>query len=162
MLLSQPHSLWTTCGRNRYELNKACCQAKYLSGRFRTEKLLSHFGAGNFPFCQLHPPQNEEVVSDLTHHLVHCSALADRLEFLFEYWKTISNNNIVWKPILKTVQSADEDDFLQFILDCSSVPIVIAAAQEHGKDIYKILYNASWTYCYSLYRARLKLLSQWT
>ena len=162
MSLSQPHPLWTTCGSNRYELNKACCQAKYLSGRFRTEQLLSHFGAGNLPFCQLHPHQNEEVVGDLAHHLVHCSALADRREFLFEYWNTISNDNIVCKQILKTVQSADEDDFLQFILDCSSVPIVIAAAQEHGKDIYKILYKASRTYCYSLYRARLKLLSQWT
>ena len=162
MSLSQPHPLWTTCGSNRYEINKACCQAKYLSGRFRSEKLLSHFGHGNLPFCQLHP-EGEKVVGDLAHHLVHCSALADRRECLFDYWNSISSSSSVCNQILKCVQtSANEDDFLQFILDCSSVPTVIAAAQEHGADIYKILFKACRTYCYSLYRARLKLLSQWS
>ena len=43
MSLVKPHPLWTTCGANSYETNKACIQAKYLSGRFRTDKLLSHF-----------------------------------------------------------------------------------------------------------------------
>ena len=55
MSLSKPHLIWTTCDNNSYELNKACIQAKYLSGRFRTEKLLSHFATENAPFCQLHP-----------------------------------------------------------------------------------------------------------
>ena len=159
MSLSKPHILWTSCGSNTYELNKACIQAKYLSGRFRTEKLLSHFGNENLPYCQLHPDTN--VVGDLAHHLVHCPSLASQRELLFEYWKTISCSNTVCNKILLEIQTSKEDDFLQFILDCSAVPAVIIAAQIHGSEVFNILFKATRTYCYSMYRARLRLLNQW-
>ena len=68
MSLSKPHPLWTTCGASSYETNKACVQAKYLSGRFRTDTLLNHFSSDNSRFCQLHPEQ--PVVGDLVHHQV--------------------------------------------------------------------------------------------
>ena len=68
MSLSSPHPLWSSCGDNSYELNKACTQAKYLSGRFRTDKLLSSFSGENSPFCQLHPDTHTE--GDLLPQLV--------------------------------------------------------------------------------------------
>ena len=159
MSLSSPHPLWSSCGDNSYELNKACTQAKYLSGRFRTDKLLSSFSGENSPFCQLHPDTHTE--GDLLHQLVLCPSLASRRVVLFEYWDNISASSPPCKEILVKMKTTNPENFLQFVLDCSAVPDVIAAVQAHGKSIYNILYKATRTYCYSLYRARLKLQNQW-
>ena len=159
MSLARPHHLWRTCGSNSYELNKATVQAKYLSGRFRTEKLLSHFATGNSQFCQLHP--ETETVGDLIHHLVLCPALATRRSLILEYWDNISYANPICYNILQQMKTTDPEIFLQFLLDCSVLPVVIEAAQQHGEEIYNILFKATRTFCYSLYRARLKLLDQW-
>ena len=40
MSLSKPHPLWKTCGDNSFEVSKAIIQAKFHSGRYRTDKLL--------------------------------------------------------------------------------------------------------------------------
>ena len=159
MSLARPHHLWRTCGSNSYELNKATVQAKYLSGRFRTEKLLSHFATGNSQFCQLHP--ETETVGDLMHHLVLCPALATRRSLILEYWDNISYATPICYNILQQMKTTDPETFLQFLLDCSVLPVVIEAAQQHGEQIYNILFKATRTFCYSLYRARLKLLDQW-
>ena len=159
MSLSRPHLLWTTCHGNSYELNKATIQAKYLSGRFRTEKLLSHFSRANSQFCQLHP--ESETVGDIYHHLVFCPALQDCRATLFEYWDQIAFHNQTASKILSEIQNATPDIFLQFILDCSVLPHVISAAQSEGYTIYEILFKATRTYCYSVYRTRRKLLDQW-
>ena len=159
MSLSRPHLLWTTCGNNVYQLNKACIQAKYLSGRFRTERLLSNFAVENSPFCQLHPEQ--EQVGDLLHHLVSCPSLSSRRTLLFEYWDQVSNSCPPANEILLKMKTTSPEYFLQFVLDCSVLPDVIAAAQIHGMELYNILFKATRTYCYSLYRARLKLLDRW-
>ena len=159
MSLSSPHPLWTSCGDNSYELNKACIQAKYLSGRFRTDKLLADFSKENSPFCQLHPDSQTE--GDLLHHLVLCPSLASRREVLFEYWDKISATSPHCYEILAKMKTTNPEHLLQFVMDCSAVPEVIAATQAHGKSIYSILFKATRTYCYSMYRARLKLLNQW-
>ena len=159
MSLSKPHPLWTTCGSNSYEVNKACIQAKYLSGRFRTDTLLHHFSKANSRFCQLHP--DDEEVGDLVHHLVLCPVLADRRELIFEYWDTLVADNLPCQEILKFVKSAPIKTFMQFILDCSVMPEVIHAEQQHGKNILSILFRASRTYCYSMYRERRKRLDLW-
>ena len=98
MSLSSPHPLWTSCGDNSYELNKACIQAKYLSGRFRTDKLLADFSKENSPFCQLHPDSQTE--GDLLHHLVLCPSLASRRDVMFEYWDQCSRKWAPWAPLV--------------------------------------------------------------
>ena len=159
MSLTQPHPLWTTCGSNSYEVNKACVQAKYLSGRFRTDTLLNHFSRTNSKLCQLHPEDGE--VGDLVHHLLLCPVLADRREMIFEYWETLVASSQPCKDIINFVKSAPITTFMQFILDCSVMPQVISAKQIHGDSIHKILFKASRTYCYSMYRERLKRLDRW-
>ena len=47
MSLTVPHPLWTTCEGNPFEIAKAIVQAKLLSGRYRTDKLLKHFSKNN-------------------------------------------------------------------------------------------------------------------
>ena len=159
MSLSKPHLLWTTCQGNSYELNKATIQAKYLSGRFRTEKLLSHFAGTNSKFCELHP--ETETVGDIHHHLVLCPKLQDCRAALFEYWEQIAANNQTASNILSDIQNSATDLFLQFVLDCSVLPHVIQAANTEGYALYNILFKATRTYCYSIYRTRRKLLDQW-
>ena len=41
MSLLQPHPLYSTCGDNSFEVSKALVQARMLSGRYRTDKLLT-------------------------------------------------------------------------------------------------------------------------
>ena len=53
MSLSIPHPLITTCGSNPYEINKGIVQLKFLSGRYRTDRLLSHFQPSSPKTCQL-------------------------------------------------------------------------------------------------------------
>ena len=65
MSLLKPHLLWTTCCGNNYELNKASIQAKYLSGRFRTEKLLAIFSNSNSEFVSCIPRQKLLVTSTI-------------------------------------------------------------------------------------------------
>ena len=159
MTLSKPHLIWTTCGNNSFELNKACIQVKYLSGRFRTDRLLSHFSKENSPFCQLHP--HNPVEGDLLHHLVLCPSLSARRALLFDYWDRISSSSLPCQLILQQMKTTSPERFLQFVLDCGVLPEVISAAQEHGQQIYNILYKAGRTYCYSIYRTRLKMLDKW-
>ena len=159
MPLSRPHLLWTTCHGNSYELNKATIQAKYLSGCFRTEKLLSHFSHTNSQFFQLHPLT--ETVGDIYHHLVFCPVLQECRNNIFEYWEQIASDNNAASKILSEIQKATPEIFLQFILDCSVLPHVISAAQIEGYILYEIFFKATRTYCYSVYRTRRKVLDQW-
>ena len=159
MSLSTPHPVWTTCGSSVYEVNKACIQAKFLSGRFRTDKLLSHFSPQNSKFCQLHPDQPE--AGDLEHHLVLCPVLAERRTLLFQYWNRLSESNTLCSEILTKMQTSTTDILMQFLLDCSVMPDVISLQQEHGDQILRILFKATRTYCYSMYRERLKRLDMW-
>ena len=102
MSLTQPHPLWTTCGSNSYEVNKAFVQEKYLSGRFRTDTLLNHLGRTNSKLCQLHP--EDEEVGDRVHHLLLCPVLADRRDLIFEYWETLVASSQPCMDILNFVK----------------------------------------------------------
>ena len=92
MSLSCPHPLVTSCGSNPYEINKSIIQLKMLSGRYRSDKLLSHFHPTNSPKCQL-SCDSPNSFGDLPHLLVHCSSLAHRRTVLFKYWDTIASTN---------------------------------------------------------------------
>ena len=52
MSLKKPHPIWLTAGSNPYEISKAIQQAKFLSGRYRTEVLAKHWTKNKSGFCQ--------------------------------------------------------------------------------------------------------------
>ena len=53
MHLTKPHPIWTTAGSNPYEVTKAIQQARFLSGRYRSAKLMRHWASNNKDgFCQ--------------------------------------------------------------------------------------------------------------
>ena len=72
MSLSVPHPIWTTCEGNSFEIAKAILQSKFLSGRYRSDKLLKHFDKNNTGICSL---CNDGVEGSIEHLLVSCSAL---------------------------------------------------------------------------------------
>ena len=51
--------------------------------------------------------------------------------------------------------------FCQFLLDCSALPEVIAAVQQHGNVILEHLFNITRIWVYALHRDRLKILGRW-
>ena len=51
--------------------------------------------------------------------------------------------------------------FVQFLLDCSVIPDVIAAVQIHGQHILAKLFDITRVWVYALHRDRLKLLGRW-
>ena len=129
MSLDTPHPILTTCGANVYEINKAICQLKLLSGRYRSDKLLSHFHPSNSPLCQL-GCETPETPGDVQHLLIECSSLKQRRQAIFEYWDTIVAAHPVCADIVQSVRMSSPKLLLQFILDCSVLSPVIAAAQQ--------------------------------
>ena len=160
MSLSTPHPIITSCGSNPYEINKAVIQLKLLSGRYRSDTLLSHFHPSNSRTCQLNCDQ-PDAIGDVHHFLINCSALASRRSLLFEYWDTIAFNYPVCSPIISSIKLGPEKLLLQFFLDSSCFPEIIRLAQTHGKDLYNPLFKMSRTFCYSMHRERLKILNRW-
>ena len=72
MSLQKPDPIWTTCGNNSYEVAKAIIQAKFLSGRYRSESLTCHFSRANSPNCSICP---EKPIGSIEHILTICSSL---------------------------------------------------------------------------------------
>ena len=75
MSLLKPHPLWTTCGANPFEVNKAIVQARMLSGRYPTDKLVRHWSRNKSSVCLL-PGCSGSALGSLEHLLLHCPSLA--------------------------------------------------------------------------------------
>ena len=154
MSLLCPHPILTTAGHS-YDTNKMIIQLRMLSGRYRVGALLKHFRSGHTGICELCGSEEE----DLSHILEpRCPLLMERRILLLEYARSIlqqsSTCSVIFEDILTT------DNFVQFILDCSVLPVVIHAAQ-HDKTVLPLLFKISRTWCYSMHRTRLKLLGRW-
>ena len=50
---------------------------------------------------------------------------------------------------------------IQFLLDCTVLPDVIILHQQHGRVVHDSLLYLTRTYCFSVYKARSKLLGKW-
>ena len=131
-----------------------------LSGRYRSDKLLSNFHPTNSPNCQL-SCDSPNTFGDVPHLLVHCSSLAHRRTVLFEYWDAIVSRNPACSLIVDQMKLAPPALFTQFLLDCSVIPEVISLVQIHGEDVLATLFKLTRTWCYSIHRERLKILKRW-
>ena len=74
MSLLHPHPIWTTCGSNSFEVNKAITQARMLSGRYLTDQLAHHWTNNRAGICLLKACSNQALGS-LEHIILHCPAL---------------------------------------------------------------------------------------
>ena len=157
MSVVKPHPILTTAGTS-YDINKMIVQLRMLSGRYRVGTLLRHFSPEISGLCELCHLEDENIV----HLLVpRCPVLHDRKQPLVEFAQSTLKHSPVATSIFNEIITSDETTLVQFLLDCSVLPSVITAAQ-NDSNILTYLYKATRTWCYTMHRARLKLLNRWS
>ena len=158
MSLSRPHPLFTTCGSNSYEICKCLVQARMLSGRYRSDRLVRHFYPGSDGNCSLCP---ENVPGDLDHILTWCVSLREVRRLLTEKLEQSYISDTAKSIILNVINSENRKDFVQFLLDCSVHPDVISATQNCGPALLEELFRFTRSWCYAVHRTKLKLQGRW-
>ena len=160
--LSKPHPIWTSAGNNPHEAEKACCQARMLSGRFWSCWLARHWlgdpsGSCSLPTCHLDP-----TPGTLTHILLYCEDLSVTRQRVFFLWSEYLRDKPYLFPVVEryTVDCPDTER-MQFILDCTVLPDVIDLHQQLGKMVHDSLLYLTRTLCYSIDKTRSKLMGKW-
>ena len=157
--LASPHPIWLTAGSNPYEVEKAVIQARMLSGRYRCEKLSRHWSATNTQgYCDLSPCSENKVLGSLEHMLLDCVALAPSRTGVLDLWDRILASHPNLFPIVLQFTMGEADALMQFILDPSTLPEIILARQTLGQEVHNILFYITRTFCFSLHKAKMKLL----
>ena len=157
MSLKTPHPLWTSCGDNSFEISKAIIQAKFLSGRYRTDSLLSHFEESVNPQCSL---CKQQVTGSLEHLLVLCDSLLQCRSKQFESLEKCSKSSEVSKKIINETYNKSITHFVQLLVDCTTMPLVLEAKKIEPNILNEILKFAR-TWCFNVHINRMKLLGRW-
>ena len=159
--LSTTHNTFSTAGSS-YEVDRATVVARMLSGRYITDYRTRHWDstnpAGN---CRLYPHFNVGSISaagDLAHQLLFCPGLAEARVRAVKLWTRQLSEKPHLQPLIAAIVAAHPDQILAFILDPSSVPGVVLAAQVHGKAVYQDCHHLSRVWCYGNHKMRMKLL----
>ena len=162
MSLEAPHVLWTSCNSNPYEVQKAVIQSRMLSGRYRDDRLARHFTSNTSGSCLLCQENGEAnpPTGDLPHILLQCPSLASRRSLLAEYWVSLTKNCQVARKVITEFQTKPTEYQMQFLLDCSVIPTIIAETQHHD-GVLNLLFRLTRTFCYAVHRERLKKLNRW-
>ena len=160
MSLTKPHPIWTTAGSNPYEISKAIQQARFLSGRYRTQLLVSHWIPQNREgYCL--SPTCDQIKETVEHILLHCQAYNEQKRKLYSLWLS-TENPVIYQLVLEAL-SSEKSYLLQFILDCSVLPSVIRATQmcASKQDILNELFYLTRTWCFSVHKQDMKNLGRW-
>ena len=158
MSLSVPHPLWTTCEGNPFEIAKSIVQAKLLSGRYRSDKLLKHFSKNNNGNCSLCVEESE---GSIEHLLVLCPALVKCRQNAFNMLEEKENFSDKSRKLIHEVFNTSVPDFVQLLLDCSVMPQVFSACQSDGNHLLNELFKFTRTWCYNVHSNRMKIIGQW-
>ena len=159
MSLNCPHPIYQTCGSNSYEICKAIVQAKMVSGRYRTDRLVRHFYPDSDGNCSICP---ENVPGTIEHILTQCPSLSETREKLYEKLNTYNISENAKSLISTAIHSTNANDTVQFLLDCSTTPEVISETQQIGPVILEELFRYTRAWCYNIHKSRLKLQGRWT
>ena len=157
--LSSPHRLLTAAGSKSYEVAKARIQLLFLSARYPCGQLTRHWSPDSEGYCTFLTCQQRSTIETPEHILLECPAYTTTRLNLISMCLNAKNpvsNYIVTKLLLSTT-----DQIMQFLLDCSPIPIVIHTAQLHGDDIFNDLFYLSRTWCFAIHRERMKRIGRW-
>ena len=161
MSLTKTHPVYLTCKNSPHEVSKAIVQAHYLSGRARLENLTKYWDSTNKEgYCLL---CKYSVLVPKLQSLAHlllpggCEALCEARLFMFTFINSYLVSRPYLFPILKECLK-DDDSFIQFMLDCSTMPSVIKLNQECGESCLEDLFYISRTYIYKLHSVRKRML----
>ena len=159
MSLTCPHPLWRTAAASPTKVLMATQQARFLSGRYRTEALCSNWSQNSNGHCKL--SSDCQTLEDTRHILQTCSALAATREKLMKFTSSYCKSHSMVASLLQQYCDPECRLFCQFIIDCSVLPEVIASVQNHGELILEHLFNVTRIWIYTLHRDRLKMLGRW-
>ena len=138
---------------------KARIQLLFLSSQYpcgsRTRHWSKDRGFCTFPACL-----QGEVVENPEHLLLHCPAYHLSKKNLIAMCLKIPNP-VSFSIVTSSLVIASPKFLLQLLLDCSSLPEVIAAAQNYGDTIYNDIFYIARTWCFTIHRERMKRLGQW-
>ena len=124
--LQHPHPIWTSLDGNPHQAKAARVQALFLSGKYRTERQCRFWSGNTEGFCLLDSCTNLNLFEDIKHIILHCCELNEVRRRLFQFTSTYSADKPVLWPILDTYLYASCSYLrMQFILDCSVLPLVI-------------------------------------
>ena len=158
--LAQPHKILTNAG-SPYEVDKALTVLRMLSGRYITDHRARHWTPGSSGACRLCPPPTQGPArrGDLAHQLLFCEPLAPARTRVLRLWE----NHLATRPHLLPLVShytlgATVELHLSFLLDPTSLPLVITAAQAHGEVVYQDLLYMSRVWCHSIHQMRMNML----
>ena len=98
-------------------------------------------------------------VGSLEHMLIFCQALQPIRIKMMKLAYEVSEENEYLQNIIHWVMSHPNRSILvQFLLDCSCLPIVIESCQKWGPEIMERLFYISRNWCYSIHRTRMDML----
>ena len=100
-------------------------------------------------------------LEDLPHILLpHCHLLKDRAIFLTIYLLETLSPSLEASSIASNILNSEDDQLkVQFFLDPTVIPEVIAAVQSEP-NIISLILSVTTTWCYSMNRERIKLLGK--
>ena len=153
------HPIFSTCGSNSYEVEKAVWQSRLLSGMYKFERRQRHYRDTTNPngYCSLKLCQVEDYrhYGDIESFFLSCPSLSKaRQEFDIFF-----NNYLVSYPdLVALILECVEADPVQFFLDASTMSQVISQVQVKGTMILDIIFKLTRTYCYNLHKLRTDLI----
>ena len=140
--LKHPHIIFQTAGSNPYKVQMSILQSKMLGNLYMTESKCRFWSVTNpSGFCSLPSCVNLQIKGDLEHFLSSCESLIVTREDMINYMFSYSLNYPEIIKILKAYAHPKCNDFVNFVLDCSSLPLVIQTYQRQGKYILDMLFK---------------------
>ena len=111
MSLVKPHPIWTTCGSNPFEVNKAMIQARMLSGRYITDQLARHWTQNAAGVCLL-PGCPNNVSGTIEDLLLHCPALQPTRQKMVNLCHDIARKYTHVQNLIHAVPSGTKQNLL--------------------------------------------------
>ena len=116
--------------------------------------LTKHWGGNRSDNC---PAPGCSEQESLEHILVVCPYYADIRKRLVDLWRCKSDPSIT--ELISETLVGPHQVLVQFILDASVHPKVITLSQKHGTGILQRIFHLTRTWCFSIHRQRVKLLT---
>ena len=168
MSLTKPHQIWSF-PESGYEVQKAVIVVSMISGRYMSDYQVRHLSSINPEgFCQLclahhhasDSPENDDVsppLGTLQHLLIECPALLKTRDDCKSLWLQYT----IDKPTIRDLIINHDEEIepsVPFLLDPTSCPTIIRAAQVDGLGIIGHILYLCRSWCYAIHVRRRKCL----
>ena len=135
---------------------------RMLSGRYRCETLTKHWTPSNEEgWCQLPGClDSSPTLGSLEHLLLHCPnpALVAARQRHAAYTVSFLADRPHLADLVNVCSEGTDQEQVQFLLDCSTVPAVIIAAQSSETDVVSDLFKLTRNFCFMIHNARTRQL----